>query len=162
MIPLCYFPDTIIHRHTSAVTRLKSLKMLKRQCVRVIHAFKRTNLTLLRETITNKSLVMFSVKVGTKKYARFLASVCHVFVVFVLQGFCGAQLVLAKRSTGATYRFQLQGSISSVLDSLTFEDGTVIFYHSAKSLLYVTSRGAWNPFVSLCTGIRQFQHNTAS
>jgi len=50
----------LIHRYTSTVTKLNSLKWPKRQCFRAIHAFKTTNLSLLREIITNKSLVLFS------------------------------------------------------------------------------------------------------
>jgi len=134
MVALYYFPDTIIHRHTSAVTKLKSLKLLKGQCVRAIHAFKKTNLSRLRETITHKSLVVFSVSVGTKKYARFLASVAIYLWPSFFRDFAGRRFVLAKRSIVATYRFQLQGSISSVLDCLTFEDETCYFTEASLTL----------------------------
>ena len=131
MIPLCYFPDTIIHRHTSAVTKLNSLKLLKKgNALEQANVFKTTNLSLLIEIIKNKSLVLFSVNVGTKKFARFLVSVAMYLWPSFFRDFAGRSLVPDKRSTGSTYRFQLQGLISSVLDCLTFEDGTGTFSRS--------------------------------
>lgn len=150
MISLCYFRDKIIHRHTSAVTKLKSLKLLKRQCVRAIYGFKKTNLSLLRETITNKSLVVLSVNVGTKEYGRLLASVAMYLWPSFFRDFAGRRLVFAKRSTGATYRFQLQGSINSVLDCLTFVDRNGIFYRSVFKQLRRAKSSKRRNFKKLC------------
>jgi hypothetical protein len=121
----------LIHRHMSVVTKLNSLKWLKRQCVRAVHIFRTTNLSLQREIITNKSrCCSLTVNVGTKKFARFLASVAMYLWPSFFRDFAGRRLVLDNRCTGAPYRFQLQGSSSSILDCLTFEDGTSIFSRS--------------------------------
>jgi len=92
--PICYtfLTHTNSQAHISCY-KIKHVKIaLKRQCVRAIHVFKTTNLSLLREIITNKSLVLCSnCKYRHQNIGEIFGFRRDVFVAFILQEFCGAQ-----------------------------------------------------------------------